>query len=70
MKTGAQPLPTRYVITSKWLMGAPQFALSFHDWNTADKFTAAEFTFTAPADARQVDILPLEMGDGEAEDQQ
>ncbi len=70
VKTGAQPLPTRYVITSKWLMGAPQFALRFHEWNTAEKFGAGEFSFSAPTDARQVEILPLEMGDGEAEEQQ
>jgi hypothetical protein len=70
VKTGAQALPTRYVITSKWLMGAPQFALRFHDWKTVEKFGTSEFMFTAASDARQVDILPLEMGDGEAEDQQ
>ena len=70
VKTGAQPLPTRYVITSKWLMGAPQFSLRFHDWNTEEQFATGEFSFAAPADARQVEILPLDSVDGETEGEQ
>jgi hypothetical protein len=70
VKTGAQPLPTRYVITSKWLMGAPQFSLRFHDWNIAERFSAGEFSFVAPAQARQVDIMPVDLLGSDAEDQQ
>lgn len=70
VKVGAQPLPTRYVITSKWLMGAPQFSLRFYDWNTAERFGAGEFSFTAPAQARQVDIMPVDLLGSDAEDQQ
>jgi hypothetical protein len=51
-------------------LGAPQFALRFHDWDTAEKFGPGEFTFAAPADARQVEVLPLESGEGDAEDRQ
>ncbi len=65
VQSGERPLPMRYVITSKWLMGAPQFALRFHDWNTAEQFGAGEFSFTAPAGAQEVEILPLESDDGE-----
>jgi hypothetical protein len=68
--TGAQPLPAKYIITSKWLMGAPQFSLRFHDWNTAEQFGVGEFSFAAPADARQVEILPVDSMDSNAEGQQ
>jgi hypothetical protein len=70
VKTGEQPLPTKYVITSKWLMGAPQFSLRFHDWNTAERFSAGEFSFIAPADAREVDIMLVDLLGSDAEDQQ
>ncbi|WP_333835216.1 DUF2092 domain-containing protein [Rubrimonas sp.] len=44
-------LPVRYVITSKWVTGAPQFAAQFHDWTfEADD----DFAFTAPEGAREI----------------
>ncbi len=66
VQTGQRPLPTRYVITSKWLTGAPQFSLRFLDWNTSETFDAGEFAFAAPADARKVEVLPLEMGNDQS----
>jgi len=51
VKAGDQPLPLKYVITSKWVFGAPQYSLHISDWNVAPQIEAARFTFTPPAGA-------------------
>lgn len=51
VRAEAPALPVRYVITSKWLAGAPQFTAQFRDW----RFEATDdFTFTAPQGAREI----------------
>jgi len=54
---GDRPLPLRYIITSKWVTGAPQYTARLHDWNMAPSVDQASFAFTAPADARQIEQL-------------
>jgi len=51
VQAGEKPLPLKYVITSKWQFGAPQYALHLSDWNVAPTIDAARFTFTPPAGA-------------------
>ena len=51
VQAGDQPLPLKYVITSKWQFGAPQYSLRISNWNVAPQIEAARFTFTPPADA-------------------
>lgn len=51
---GEKPLPLKYVITTKWVTGAPQYSLRLSNWKTSG-VDAAQFTFTPPADARKVD---------------
>jgi hypothetical protein len=51
VQAGDKPLPLKYVITSKWQFGAPQYALRLSDWNVAPTIDAARFTFTPPAGA-------------------
>ncbi|UHD18018.1 DUF2092 domain-containing protein [Thiocapsa bogorovii] len=60
VRTGDQPLPLKYVITSKWVTGAPQYAVRFRDWNTAPTFEAGQFTFLAPEGARQLETLSVD----------
>lgn len=48
----APHLPVRYVITSKWLAGAPQFSAQFSDWGPAEQ---TDFSFTPPEGARALD---------------
>jgi hypothetical protein len=50
---GEKPLPLKYVITTKWVTGAPEYTLRLTDWKT-DGVDPAQFTFTPPADAREV----------------
>ena len=53
--TGDKPLPVRYVVTTKWFTGAPQFTLQLKNWNTAPQSDAARFTFAPPQGARKLD---------------
>jgi len=50
---GEKPLPLKYVITTKWVTGAPQYSLRLTNWKT-DGVDPAQFTFTPPAGATEV----------------
>jgi hypothetical protein len=60
VRTGDQPLPLKYVITSKWLTGAPQYAVRFRDWETAPTIEAGRFDFVAPEGARRLETLSVD----------
>ena len=63
VQDGDEPLPLKYIITSKWLTGAPEYTLRLHDWNVAAEIDAATFTFTPPADATKLESFDVdEMG--------
>jgi hypothetical protein len=57
VQRGDQPLPVKYVITSKWVTGAPQYAVRLHDWNLKPKLDPQQFVFKAPAGVKRVDAL-------------
>ena len=59
VQTGKTPLPMKYIITTKWVTGAPQYSVRFRDWNVKPKITANQFTFTAPAGAKKIDEIPV-----------
>jgi len=59
IQTGDTPLPMKYVITSKWLTGAPQYTASFRNWNTNPKIDASQFEFTAPKGAQKLDSIAV-----------
>ena len=59
IQTGDTPLPVKYVITSKWLTGAPQYTVRFHSWNTKPKIDANQFEFTVPKGAQKLDSIPV-----------
>lgn len=54
------PLPLRYVITSKWMTGAPQFTVQVREWDTEATVSAADVTFAAPAGARALDVIEFD----------
>ncbi|MBF2047762.1 MAG: DUF2092 domain-containing protein [Elainella sp. C42_A2020_010] len=58
VQTGDQPLPMKYVITSKWITAAPQYEIRMRDWNTNPQINAEQFRFSAPAGATQLESLP------------
>ncbi len=56
IQTGAQPIPRKYVITSKTIAGAPQYTLRIKDWKTDPIADADAFAFKAPEGATKVDL--------------
>ena len=58
VQTGDRPLPMKYVITTKWVTGAPEYSIRMRDWNTSPQIGANRFTFTPPAGATLLEALP------------
>lgn len=59
VRTGDRPLPMKYIVTSKWTTGAPQYAVRFRNWDTDPTLAASRFEFTpSPAD-RSLETLPI-----------
>jgi hypothetical protein len=64
VKDGAEPLPMKYVITTKWVTGAPQYSVELSNWNTKPMIAADRFKFAAPQGARKLQRLAVdEMGE-------
>lgn len=59
IETGAAPAPRKYVITSKAVAGAPEYALVIRDWRTGGEITADNFEFAPPAGARKIVVAEL-----------
>lgn len=55
---GPNPLPVRYVITTKTVQGQPQFTARLQNWNTQAVLAPGTFTFHPPPGAKRVDALP------------
>jgi hypothetical protein len=55
-----EPLPLKYVITSKWTTGAPQFTVQLREWNTKPAVSDADFTFVAPEGGRALDAVAFD----------
>lgn len=45
------PVPMKYVITTKWVTGAPQYSIRFRNWNFEADVSASTFEFTPPEGA-------------------
>lgn len=60
VKTGDEPLPMKYVITTKWLTGAPQYSVQLSNWNLAPVIAADRFTFVAPKGATKLEALTVD----------
>jgi hypothetical protein len=56
IQTGAQPIPRKYVITSKTLAGAPQYTLRIRDWKTDAIADADAFVFKPPEGATKASL--------------
>jgi len=54
IEAGANPIPRKFVITSKAVTGAPQYTLRIKDWKTNVQPPADAFAFKPAADAKQV----------------
>ena len=56
IQSGDKPLPKRYVITSRWITGAPQFSLNMA-WDTEPDFSNDIFNFIVPEKAEKIELL-------------
>lgn len=62
VQQGRQPLPRKFVITTRDVAGSPEFAIVMTKWDLAPKLSDRMFAFTPPKDAKKVDFLPLDKG--------
>ena len=60
VKAGDDPLPMKYVITTKWMTGAPQYSVQLSNWNTKPAIAANRFKFVAPKGAEKLEALPVD----------
>ncbi len=64
VRAEGDPLPMKYIITTKWVTGAPQYSVRFRDWNTAPTIDPGLFDFTAPEGAIKLETVQTdEMGE-------
>ena len=71
VQVGKTPLPMKYIITTKWVTGAPQYSIRFRNWNTKPQIEADQFTFTVPEGAKNLETIPVnEVGEFMIEEDQ
>jgi hypothetical protein len=56
IKDGPEPVPVRYVITSKDSPTQPQFTMVLHDWQPNVQVMKEYFAFTPPAGAKRLEF--------------
>jgi hypothetical protein len=54
IELGDRPVPRKYVITSKQVVGAPQYTLRIKEWNSNPTVLADTFDFKAPPGATKM----------------
>jgi hypothetical protein len=60
IKAGDEPLPMKYVITSKWQTAAPQYQIRLRDWNLKPQIGEDQFSFSPPKGAVLFEALILD----------
>jgi hypothetical protein len=61
VRAEGDPLPMKYVITTKWMTGAPQYAIRFRDWNINPQIAAGVFDFKVPEGAKKLEVVKTNM---------
>lgn len=61
VRKGDQPLPVKYVITTKWVTGAPQYSVRLTDWAVDGAIDQTVFDFVPPADAKKLDSITADL---------
>lgn len=60
VQDGDQPLPLKYVVTTKRLTGAPQYSVQLSQWNLKPSIPAGRFKFVAPPGVEKLKALPVD----------
>jgi hypothetical protein len=59
VRTGDRPLPMKYIVTSKWTTGSPQYSVRFRNWDTAPTLAANRYEFTPSPSDRRLETIPV-----------
>jgi hypothetical protein len=59
IQDGPQPLPRRYVVTTKDQAERPEFTVSLSDWQPNAPLGDSLFTFVPPPGAQRIQLMPL-----------
>ncbi len=57
IEIGKRPIPRRYIITSKWLTGAPEYMIDIIKFDTESEIPDSRFKFVPPKDASQITFM-------------
>jgi len=57
IRTGDNPIPCKYVITTTDMPSMPQFSVSIRSFNTAPSLDDAQFRYTPPKGATKIDFI-------------
>jgi hypothetical protein len=57
IENSEKPLPRKFMITSKWVTGAPRFVGLITGWDLSPELKDSLFTFVAPEGAREIEFL-------------
>lgn len=60
IRAEGDPVPVKYVITSKWITGAPTFSVQFWDFTPGVRTEPASFAFTPPGGSVEIDPATLD----------
>lgn len=60
VQDGDQPLPLKYVVTTKRMAGAPQYSVQLSQWNLKPSLAASRFKFVPPAGVQKLKALPVD----------
>jgi hypothetical protein len=54
------PFPKKFIITTKWVTGAPQFTALLTKWDVSPQLGDGLFRFEPPEGAHKIEFLPVE----------
>jgi hypothetical protein len=57
IQEGANPLPRKFVVTSKNMPESPQFVVVLSTWDAAPKLDDSTFTFVPPKGSQEIDFI-------------
>ena len=70
VRSGDAALPMKYIVTSKWTSGSPQYSVRFRNWDTSPVLAAGRFKFTPSEADRRLDTIPVnEVGEFSLEEE-
>lgn len=59
VQAGDTPFPVKYVITTKWITGGPQYSVRFYNWNAAPVIKAGRFNFSPPEGVKKIESVQV-----------